>query len=531
MSRFSVTAAIVLLGAAACAVPPSPVDEQDTDFLAGHWPPVPFIALDDLPHGVPGTDRFDDTLCHEFCHWAGHCIPDHDEFAAGGSCHSYCLDLLADDRYVNAACYVASCSERERCLVPEVLGIPEACRTICQDVESCYPLVQLGLPPERFACEVMCAGRAVAYDSFADALDCLAERAATCDISRAMDCFADGRSFCGPICEELLGCVGDPLVRVFPDAANCYDECGRRTANEAQQYRRCFDKFECHADRRCLDAAPTRFCAQYADAVFERCQGATWPPAREQMIRECSLSLAGFEVPLNPDMIACLDGLTGQVFEADGVIIHLGCGLPNDKGPPPCSFVAPAHCATASARIEECMGIPVPIADQFCMHWLLEGEAAAHHIIDCIERASCENVAACIDNHGAAFCERYCARANECGLAPENCITGCRSALADGDTSLVANLECARGRSCMEAASCFGRPPPAEEPDCQQACRRDSAACHHVIIGFDTGHRACTAVCSDAIERSGTFSDPTLARCMVSTIDHDCRLGSVDDCL
>ncbi len=298
---------------------------------------------------VPVAGDFEVSLCDAFCETAARCG---DTFADEGGCATFCDGLVSDGRGANAACYLADCRARERCLVPTPISGLQGCPELCADIERCEALTVLGLTPEPAACEVMCAGRAAAHPGFASALPCLAGRAADCDLDALLTCLPNGASFCPAACLAVDGCPSDsPLRSAFVDSARCLAECEARTPAMAFKALSCVETHSCDATRSCTDIVDPA-CEAYFDAASTRCSGAgSWPPSPGLLAVTCEAGFVSSTAGLDA-VSECLAWTGCEALEAFACVEAPVVQDPPDER---CPDICAAFCACGLLDLQECI--------------------------------------------------------------------------------------------------------------------------------------------------------------------------------
>lgn len=473
---------------------------------------------------VPVADAFEASLCSDFCHEAERCG---DDFGGRTACLAQCAERLADGRGNGVACYASDCRQRVRCLesgrVEAVTGCPELCTALTR----CPALAILGLTPEASACGTLCAGRAVAFPTFADAVPCLANAAAACDLDEALACLPHGRAFCPSLCLEVEACpAGSPLATVWPSREACFAECDAKTPVMALKAQACFERLGCDADRVCLDQTPPLCEAYFAEA--ERACGAegSWPASFELLGLTCDeAQLAAVEH--TDEVAACLTA-RGSCDDLESRVCP---SLARADQTALCTRICTAMCDCGLMTEADCLGL-CEEADP--------GDAELDTLATCVAERDCAVLEACTDETlvgsplatpaaGDDPCDRYCRAVAECGDGSPvpGCLTGCAAALDAGDAGPLAAIGCHEAGGCAAFATCDAAPPSSSA--CASACDGADRACGQVLAGFDAGLASCSAYCAGLLTTWGR-DDATTAACVVGATDARCVLPAVAGC-
>ncbi len=487
-------------------------------------PPAPPLFGDaplQLPHAVPDPQYFDASLCQQYCHWNAHC----GDSTTTGDCALDCEILLETGRIANAACYVVGC-QPDVCLVDEVIPVPPACVELCSSSATCTDVMALGLPPEPYACEIMCAGTVAVIPSFADALDCMAPSVAVCDLGTAVSCLADGAVFCPHLCGEVGGCQGAPFSKVWESREACIADCSGWTPEKAYMAANCFLVDQCQADAECFATPVTELCTAWAQAMHDACEDEAWPPTIDLAAAACQSLVSSYGLSAHPDPAGCFANFPRCPQP----------GLPQA----PCVLDAPEDCDGLCDAFCECELMSRLGCEAFCVEQFVAGGfQQAHHTLGCVEEAACQktDVTSCmIANNAQPWgCEAYCQTVADCpgyqGDSPGVCYAACQGAHTQGDASWFAEIVCVGADGgCDDITACKATSPPTKSAVCAAACEADSQLCHHIAIGFDNGETACEVVCAQLLVAHGHEDDAATAACVASQLDHDCLLIGEIDC-
>lgn len=519
---------VAVLAAAACASPavdapyvPAPATELDAAIAAAA--PIAAAWAESPPHGVVDPVDFDASLCQWVCHWAEHCN-DLESFGGRLNCAQTCRERLAAGNAVNLACYASSCSARARCTAAATLGVPPACRELCRYARACPQYLALNLPADERACEVICAGEAAAFPTFAEALPCLARNAASCDLDRQLACLRTGEIFCPALCEEVAGCN-----TYFPSREDCYQHCNALSPARAWLARRCFDAFECRGGRACLDVPMPPACLASAEVALRTCRERTWPPSAQLLAADCAISVALDGLEPESDPAGCARR-SGSAFV---------CREPSETDPFACTVRPPPACTRICDAVRACPGVePRPGCEEGCVRSIWRTDRMAiGKVEECVRDAACDpaRIELCLANaHNVSLCDRYCRLVGACEpMAAQGCLDGCAAALRAGDRTRLTVVTCAGNDAdaCTRYEMCRTAQVPDDDPACLPPCDRARGTCHHLSLGRDTGETACVTVCSELLRRAGRTGDRAAAVCVVGDLDHECRPQGLARCL
>lgn len=330
-------------------------------------------------HAVPVADDFEAALCARMCEVAPRCGDD--DLGGAEGCAAFCEGLVASGRAANAACYLADCRERERCLGAAAIEPLAPCPTLCGAIEGCPGLAALGLPPREGPCLATCAGLARAVPDFADSLVCLGGRAAACDVDGAFACLDDGTTFCGALCAEVGGCdAGAPFASVYASGEACFAECAALGPVEAFRALGCFGRHGCETTRACVDGPPS-FCEAYYDEAARVCLAdSSWPPAFDLLVAACETDAS--EGPLER-VGPCLTGWGCGGLEGAFCLDEPPAPVEPD---PRCAWTCDVFCACGVFEADACR--------RDCERSATTEEIDA--LAACLEEATCETVEACL---------------------------------------------------------------------------------------------------------------------------------------
>jgi hypothetical protein len=461
-----------------------------------------------LPDGVPDPKDLAATLCESFCSWIAEATDGCATGLAASTCPAMCQQMFAGGRQANVACFANHCSSA--CLQSGALPTPPACVQACMHADACKQLYLLDLPDDPAACQVMCAGLAAAWPSFAAALPCAAPALAACDLTTAVACFPDGASQCG-WCDDG-GCWGHPGA-LYADTPACVAGCSGGGFDRSWASSRCYELLACSTSNACIDAPILPACQAWAESLLATCGTKAWPPTVALAARDCSILAYVYNLmPSSDHPPVC------------------SCGQPHSPQPPRSQFQSPQACTDACTAMIACglfQNSSIHDCETECLTVSGNVPATLSTIAACAASANCAQVGNCFavpGEHSLTFCERWCNVRSVCepSSAP-TCLDDCSQSLSGGDTSLVSIMTCLGAGDCNAFARCRAAAPFAVDPACSSTCT--DGICHHISIAGDDGAHACTAACSEALSLAGKSGDATSAACFVAHVDHDCALA------